>query len=178
MKSSTVVISPPQEPGETKKTGSVRVTTRAENKSFSASSLVARPDGYDDIETLFQAIDLYDELIIEETTGDSCLVVPGRPDLETEANLIMRAARWIEKKTGQSLPVKVELTKRIPVAAGLGGGKFRMRLRRSWASGPCSVWTSETTIFAKEPSHWAWTCRFFLRGGSVVGEGIGNAPLR
>ena len=49
---------------------SVRVTTPAKINLF-LRVLAARPDGYHDIETLFQAIDLYDELIIEESSGDS-----------------------------------------------------------------------------------------------------------
>jgi 4-diphosphocytidyl-2-C-methyl-D-erythritol kinase len=43
---------------------SIRVTTPAKINLF-LRVLAARPDGYHDIETLFQAIDLYDELIIE-----------------------------------------------------------------------------------------------------------------
>jgi 4-diphosphocytidyl-2-C-methyl-D-erythritol kinase len=151
---------------------SIRVTTPAKINLF-LRVLAARPDGYHDIETLFQAIDLYDELIIEETTGESCLVVPGRPDLETEANLIMRAARWIEKKTGQSLPVKVELIKRIPVAAGLGGGSsdaaatlVGIRSLFGLDLGDDDLRQGAVALGADVP--------FFLRGGSAVGEGIGE----
>jgi 4-diphosphocytidyl-2-C-methyl-D-erythritol kinase len=151
---------------------SIRVTTPAKINLF-LRVLGARPDGYHDIETLFQAIGLYDELMIEETTGESCLVVPGRPDLETEANLVMRAVRWIEKKTGQRLPVKVQLTKRIPVAAGLGGGSSDaaatlVGIRSLFALdlGDDDLRQGAVALGADVP--------FFLRGGSAVGEGIGE----
>jgi len=151
---------------------SVRVTTPAKINLF-LRVLAARPDGYHDIETLFQAIDLYDELIIEETTDESSLVVPGRPDLESDGNLIMRAARWLERKTGQTLPVRVKLNKHIPVAAGLGGGSsdaaatlVGMRSLFDLNLGDEDLREGAVALGADVP--------FFLIGGSAVGEGIGE----
>jgi 4-diphosphocytidyl-2-C-methyl-D-erythritol kinase len=150
----------------------LRITTPAKINLF-LRVLAQRPDGYHDLETIFQAIDLYDELVIEATTGASHLSVPGRPDLETEENLIMRAVRWLEKKTGQTLPVGIELNKRIPVAAGLGGGSsdaaatlvgmrslFGLDLRDD------DLLEGAVALGADVP--------FFLKGGSAVGEGIGE----
>ena len=81
-----------------------------------------RGDGYHDLESLFQTIDLCDELIISESSGSTVLEVPGNPSLETEDNLVMRAVRWLEGRTGEPLSVRIRLKKRIPEAAGLGGG--------------------------------------------------------
>lgn len=151
---------------------SLRVTTPAKINLF-LRVLAARPDGYHDIETLFQAIDLYDELIIEETPGESRVVVPGHPDLETEENLVMRAARWLEKKTGEALPVKIELNKRIPVAAGLGGG----------SSDAAATLVGMRSLFGLDLRDedlrqgalaLGADVSFFLKGGSAVGEGIGE----
>ncbi len=151
---------------------SLRITTPAKINLF-LRVLALRPDGYHDIETVFQAIDLCDELTMEATTGESSLSVPARPDLETEENLIMRAIRWLEKKTGQSLPVRIELNKRIPVAAGLGGGSsdaaatlVGIRSLFGLDLGDDELRQGAVTLGADVP--------FFLEGGTAVGEGIGE----
>ncbi|MCA1959688.1 MAG: hypothetical protein LDL33_02745, partial [Desulfomonile sp.] len=82
----------------------LRVRTPAKVNLF-LRVIGTRPDGYHDIETIFQAIDIHDELIIEESRGGSTLEVPGRPDLENDQNLVLRALRRLERRTGRSLPV-------------------------------------------------------------------------
>lgn len=82
-----------------------------------------RPDGYHEIDSWFQAVDLYDTLHVSRTDGVSTLVVDGNDRLETDSrNLVMRA--WETMRDQFCLPggVVIRLTKRIPVAAGLGGG--------------------------------------------------------
>jgi len=132
-----------------------------------------RPDGYHDIETLFQAIDLEDELIIEPCTGRSVLKVPGHPDLETASNLVMRAVSWIESETGGKISIKIRLNKRIPVAGGLGGGSSNAAATllgiRELFELPIadeSLAQGASTIGADVP--------FFFKGGTAVGEGIGD----
>ena len=53
-----------------------------------------RPDGYHELETLFQAIDLMDELVFTKASGDTRLVSPGYPELETEQNLVFKALNY------------------------------------------------------------------------------------
>jgi len=132
-----------------------------------------RADGYHDIETLFQAIDLEDELIIEPCAGRSVLEVPGHPDLETESNLVMRAIGWIENKTGRKISVKVRLNKNIPVAGGLGGGSsdaaatlLGIRELFELPIADESLARGASTIGADVP--------FFFKGGTAIGEGIGD----
>jgi len=67
-----------------------------------------RPDGYHEIDTVFQAVSLYDELTIELRDG---------PVLDEE-NLVMRALRLLDADA----PWSVRLVKNIPSRAGLGGG--------------------------------------------------------
>ena len=62
--------------------------------------LERRPDGYHNIETIFQAVDLQDELIIEKTPGASTLSVPGFSSLESEENLVIKAIRRLELRIG------------------------------------------------------------------------------
>lgn len=81
-----------------------------------------RSDGYHEIETVIQAIDLCDELTLEET-ADEISISSDDPDLPTEeANLAYRAARSVVEKLGINKGVRIFINKRIPQAAGLGGG--------------------------------------------------------
>lgn len=89
-----------------------------------------RPDGYHEIETLFVAVTLFDELIIERRRqgGLAFNVEPGGPDIALhdlsagEDNLVVRAVRRFEQDSGQNVNAAICLRKSIPVAAGLGGG--------------------------------------------------------
>jgi len=81
-----------------------------------------RPDGYHDLDTLFQAVSLWDEVRIVRRAGDVTLTVDG-PDLgPAEENLAVRAARIFLDEIGAAEGVALELRKDIPAGAGLGGG--------------------------------------------------------
>ena len=80
------------------------------------------PSGYHQLETAFVLLDLADELVVTRTESGVTLAVDG-PDLgPVEENLAVRAARAVLDATGHPFGVALELTKRIPVRAGLGGG--------------------------------------------------------
>lgn len=75
-----------------------------------------RGDGYHDLETIFQAISLHDQLIFEPSKKLS--LTCDDPSIPVdESNLIIRAAQMIGAP-----PVAIELRKRIPAGGGLGGG--------------------------------------------------------
>jgi len=91
--------------------------------NLALSVLRKRPDGYHDIDTLFQAIDLCDEVEVELAGPGVSLEVEGSADLgPEEQNLAHRAAASFLAAAGSDAGVRVRLTKRIPVGAGLGGG--------------------------------------------------------
>jgi 4-diphosphocytidyl-2-C-methyl-D-erythritol kinase len=79
----------------------------------------AREDGRHELVTVFDSVRLADELVVGESrTGADevvCRGVPG-PNLVSDALRGLRAAGWAAP------PVRVEIWKRIPVAAGMGGG--------------------------------------------------------
>ena len=91
-----------------------------------------RADGYHELETLFERIDLADELSFEPAdvlslTCDDLSAVPGTaqagPTLSVGPdNLILKAAQLLRTHTGTTQGARIRLAKRIPVAAGLGGG--------------------------------------------------------
>jgi 4-diphosphocytidyl-2-C-methyl-D-erythritol kinase len=83
--------------------------------------LSKRPDGYHEVATVMHAVDLHDRLILE--AAPTLSFRSDDPDLPTDdTNLVVRAARLLKESAGVEGGAKIELTKRIPVAAGLGGG--------------------------------------------------------
>jgi 4-diphosphocytidyl-2-C-methyl-D-erythritol kinase len=83
-----------------------------------------RADGFHELETLFQAVDLADRVRVERSPGGVRLEVQGA-DAElgpAEANLAYRAASRLLHEASLEGGVRVTLVKRIPVGAGLGGG--------------------------------------------------------
>ena len=81
-----------------------------------------RPDGYHEIDTLFQAIDLADEVVVRLGGSGVRLAVIG-PDVGPAGqNLAHRAATRFAADFGLREGVDIELTKRVPTGAGLGGG--------------------------------------------------------
>src|SRR5690606_20107592 len=86
-----------------------------------------RADGYHLLESVFVPFDLADELAIEVEPAPAARVVlaveGGPPGLERDArNLAARAAEAFLAAAGLAAEVRIALTKRIPVGAGLGGG--------------------------------------------------------
>ena len=81
-----------------------------------------RPDGYHELETVFERIDLADELLLEPRIGDLSLTCADSALSCGEDNLIVRAGRLLQAVTKTSHGATLQLIKRIPIAAGLGGG--------------------------------------------------------
>jgi len=81
-----------------------------------------RDDGFHELDTLFQAIDMWDRVELERVGAGVTLRVRG-PDLgPVEDNLAVRAARLYLADVGGGGGVEIDLTKRVPAGAGLGGG--------------------------------------------------------
>jgi 4-diphosphocytidyl-2-C-methyl-D-erythritol kinase len=85
--------------------------------------LAKRSDGYHDIRSIMVPIDLCDVLYISLIESDRIEVSSDQADLPVdEKNLAYRAALLILEETRKAIGVKIRIEKRIPVAAGLGGG--------------------------------------------------------
>jgi 4-diphosphocytidyl-2-C-methyl-D-erythritol kinase len=100
-----------------------RVQARAHAKiNLLLRILTREANGYHQIETVFQLLELADEIDVTRTAAGVTLDVHG-PDLGPIAdNLAVRAAQLVLDATGKKFGVAIALTKRIPVRAGLGGG--------------------------------------------------------
>jgi 4-diphosphocytidyl-2-C-methyl-D-erythritol kinase len=79
-----------------------------------------RPDGYHELVSVMQTVTLADSLSFEP--ADDLSLSSSDPELADDSNLALRAARALQEQTGTRAGVHIHLDKRIPVAAGLGGG--------------------------------------------------------
>ncbi|MCE5280618.1 MAG: 4-(cytidine 5'-diphospho)-2-C-methyl-D-erythritol kinase [Deltaproteobacteria bacterium] len=81
-----------------------------------------RADGYHDILTLMQRIDLCDEMTFVGKEGPLAVRCPGTSLPEDRGNIIYRAAEAFFSRLSSKASIEITVRKRIPVAAGLGGG--------------------------------------------------------
>src|SRR3954471_17031508 len=81
-----------------------------------------RPDGFHELETVMQPVPLFD-LLDFSREGQGLQLTCSEPSLPTDsANLVFRAAEGFFKAAGITDGVRIHLEKKIPLAAGLGGG--------------------------------------------------------
>ncbi len=138
-----------------------------------------RPDGYHELRTVFQTIDLCDWLEIDITDEPLISLTCDAPTLPCdERNLVVRAARELQAATGVRQGARLHLRKRIPVQAGLGGGSSNaavtlLALQRLWgvALPTATCQRMAAALGADVP--------FFLTGGTALGLGRGDdiSPL-
>jgi 4-diphosphocytidyl-2-C-methyl-D-erythritol kinase len=81
-----------------------------------------RPDGYHELQTCFQFIDLCDEITIEVRADGEIRRAAEIPGLPEDTDLCIRAARALQQAAGCPLGASISLLKRIPMGGGLGGG--------------------------------------------------------
>lgn len=81
-----------------------------------------RPDGYHNIQTVFQFIDFCDELTVLVRDDGIIKVSPELFGIPASENLIVRAAHLLKEYTNCEKGADIFLTKNIPMGAGLGGG--------------------------------------------------------
>jgi 4-diphosphocytidyl-2-C-methyl-D-erythritol kinase len=81
-----------------------------------------RADGYHELQTLFQLIDLADTIAIRVREDGAIERPEGPRDVPAEADLAVRAARTLKAASGTRLGADLRVLKRIPQGGGLGGG--------------------------------------------------------
>jgi len=127
-----------------------------------------RADGYHDLQTLFQLIDLCDDIAITPREDGVIERVAGPAEVPAETDLVVRAARALRDYTGTPLGATLEVKKRIPMGGGLGGGSSDaattlLALNRLWGTG-LAVDTlagiglslgSDVPVFVRGSSAWA-----------------------
>jgi len=81
-----------------------------------------RADGYHDLQTIFQLIDLEDSIGIALRAAGEIERIEGPADVPAEDDLVVRAARALQRAAGSRLGATLRVRKRIPMGGGLGGG--------------------------------------------------------
>ena len=81
-----------------------------------------RPDGYHELQSCFQFIDLCDEITIDVRADGQIRRAVEIADVAEEADLCVRAARALQAAAGTALGADIGVLKRIPMGGGLGGG--------------------------------------------------------
>ncbi len=102
----------------------MRYIARARAKvNLALEVLRQRRDGYHEIETILQSIDLYDELDIEINRTGRVVVTCSDPEIPVDdTNLCSRALDRMRPHAGDDLGAVIHIDKWIPHSAGLGGG--------------------------------------------------------
>ncbi len=132
-----------------------------------------RADGYHELATIMQTIELCDTLCLSASADNHVHMICSRPELGNAENLAARAAEAVRQHIGSLQGLKIELYKRIPMAAGLGGGSsdaaaVLLALRRWW-------WLdlSQADLLGIAASLGS-DVPFFLTGGLALCEGRGE----
>ena len=156
--------------------------TAAAKVNLALEVLGKRADGYHELATVMQTVDLADRLILED--ADELALTSSSPDVPgDEENLALRAAAALRDAAKVDCGVRIRLDKRIPVSAGLGGGStdaaaVLLGLNRLWRLRWARARLAEVAVTL------GMDVPFFLDGGVALGTGrgeelsaIGGAPL-
>jgi 4-diphosphocytidyl-2-C-methyl-D-erythritol kinase len=132
-----------------------------------------RADGYHELQTLFQLIDLADEITFTVRQDGQIERSSGAAGVAAEADLVVRAARALQVATGTRLGATIAVHKRIPLGGGLGGGSSDaattlLVLNQLWACG-----LSLTELAALGLPLGA-DVPVFVQGSSAWAEGVGE----
>lgn len=132
-----------------------------------------RPDGYHNLQTLFQFLDYGDTLHFQIRTDNELTLFPEVAGVPFEDNLIVRAARILQQKSQTSLGANIKIDKSLPQGGGLGGGSSDaattlLALNELWQ---CQLSLDELaelglTLGADVP--------VFVRGFAAFAEGVGE----
>jgi len=132
-----------------------------------------RADGYHDLQTVFQLIDLTDDIHIEVRADGRIERLAGPAEVAPEADLVIRAARALRAASGSQLGANLSVTKRIPLGGGLGGGSsdaatVLVGLNRMWE---CGLSDDDLAAIGVELGA---DVPVFVRGRSAWAEGRGE----
>lgn len=132
-----------------------------------------RRDGYHELQTLFQFLDRADRLDLRRRDDGRLRLSPRLAGISSADNLVMRAARSLQRRSGCTLGADLHLHKILPVGGGLGGGSSNaattlLGLNRLWELNLSIDDLSELglALGADVP--------VFVRGHAAWAEGIGE----
>ncbi|MGA7990152.1 MAG: 4-(cytidine 5'-diphospho)-2-C-methyl-D-erythritol kinase [Thermoanaerobaculia bacterium] len=155
--------------------GGLRVTSFAKiNRELRV--LGKRPDGFHELDTVFQTVDLTETLDLleeEEGGGEVSLTIEGADLPADGSNLVLRAAAALRERFNVRRGARIHLSKKIPVGGGLGGGSSNAAAA---LRGLTTLWDlplGKRTLHAVAASLGS-DVPFFLLGGRARGQGRGE----
>ncbi|MCD5400989.1 4-(cytidine 5'-diphospho)-2-C-methyl-D-erythritol kinase [candidate division NPL-UPA2 bacterium] len=151
---------------------SVKVLSPAKINLF-LEVLSKREDGYHEIETVLQAIDIHDEVTLRDRKEGIKIICPKEGVPRGKGNLAYRAAEIILEETCLQRGVEIEIKKEIPIAAGLGGGSSNaaavlVGLKELW-----NLRLSKERLQSLAKGL-GMDVPFFIKGGRALGKGRGE----
>ncbi len=132
-----------------------------------------RDDGYHELQTLFQLIDLMDELEIAITASPELRRLEADYDVAEDQDLVMRSARLLQRHAQVRQGAHIRVRKNIPMGAGLGGGSSDaattlLALNQLWR---CGLGLDE---LARLGLQLGADVPLFVRGRSALAGGTGE----
>ena len=132
-----------------------------------------RDDGYHELQTIFQLLDVGDVLAFDVTDVPDIERVTAVSGVAAEDDLVVKAARLLQKKTSCRRGVKIHIDKQLPMGGGLGGGSSDaattlVALNRLWG---CGLAVDELAVLGKSLGA---DVPVFVRGETAWAEGIGE----
>jgi len=132
-----------------------------------------RPDGYHELQTVFQLIDLCDSVAVTVRDDGRIERPQGPADVPPESDLVVRAARALQAASGTRFGATLRVLKRIPMGGGLGGGSSDaatalLALNALWG---CGLGRDE---LARLGLPLGADVPVFVRGFSAWAEGVGE----
>ncbi len=136
-----------------------------------------REDGYHNLETVFQSIDLHDEIILRERDKKGVVIQCDHPDVPSDAsNLAYAAAQAISNSVDGMRGLEIRIEKRIPVAAGLASGSANAAAVLHGINELFSLEITQSTLMQIGRGLGA-DVPFCLIGGTAFGTGIGDTLM-
>ena len=134
--------------------------------------LEPRRDGFHEIRTVLQTIDLHDTLEMRRSSTLE-LVCEGLPDVPPEQNLVWKAASALMGAIPSIQGARIALRKVVPQGSGLGGGSSNAA---ATLLGLCRLWNVEAdpALMQRLGSALGSDVPFFLSGGTAFGAGRGD----
>ncbi|WP_318454943.1 4-(cytidine 5'-diphospho)-2-C-methyl-D-erythritol kinase [Photobacterium leiognathi] len=132
-----------------------------------------RPNGYHDLQTLFQFVDYGDTLTITPRRDNQILLTPAIKGVKTEDNLIYRAAEALRQAANCDLGADIHIDKILPMGGGLGGGSSNAATTLVALN---HLWQTNLSVdeLAEIGLKLGADVPVFVRGTSAFAEGVGE----
>lgn len=132
-----------------------------------------RDDGYHNLQTLFQILDYGDQLSFSVNKQSEINIINNIEGVAAEENLVFKAAKALQQATDCHWGSDIQLDKKLPMGAGLGGGSSNAA---TTLVGLNSLWQCDLSLdqLAEIGAELGADIPIFVKGFSAFAEGIGD----